>query len=303
MISARTTLAAIWTAAGFAFCLGALRSLLLLLSNASAAAAIGAFLAPVWLVAHVIATVLAVVVTLDLPQDSAMRRAWWLMSASGASACVRYIVEWVSEFSKWTAATEPLIGIRQIPGVVALILLVASLSLIWMSFARMGIGLSLRSRDLIAIFAVVVLLPPIVLFRENLADAGSMYSAIRHMQFSQPFLLACSGALAIVLLHISEEVGDGQLSRSLRYLAWFLILRLVLMMCAIVPAIQQIVPLKVVRGGFNGAMPWLFTLAIAYRWKLVADARAALKKVSPIQRPRFSEQVHTRRTGDRAVQQ
>ena len=279
MIYTRTALTAIWTAAGAAFCLGALRSLMILLSHASAAAAIREVLTPALLLAHIIATVLAIVVTLDLPRGSAMRRAWWLMSASGASACVRYIVEWIAEWSNWTAATEPLIGIRQIPGVVALILLVASLSLIWMSFARMGIGLSLRSRDLLAILAVVVLLPPIVLFRENLADAGSMYSAIRHMQFSQPFLLACSGALAIVLLHISEEVGDGQLSRSLKYLAWFLILRLVLMMCAIVPAIQQIVPLKVVRGGCNGAMPWLFTLAIAYRWKLVADARTALGQV------------------------
>jgi hypothetical protein len=271
----------IWIAAGLALVLSAGQWVLIGLAMNSSAAVLSRFVVPpMTLSASLVAAFLAWQVAADLPADSSMRRGWWLMTASAAMAVVRYFLELVAEYADWKVATDPIISLRQVPGVVSLMLLLASLVLIWRSFARMGLGLSPRKPDLLAILALLLLLPPIIWYRRSLEDAGSIYLLFRYLQFSQPFLLAITGGFAVVLLRIAEEAGDGQLARSLRYLAYFLILRLVLMMSAIVPAIQQFVPFRVIRVGTFGVAPWLFTLAIAYRWQLTESARAALRRIA-----------------------
>jgi len=282
VISSRSAISVVWAATGSAFILGAGGKIFNLLAMNSIEAVLNRFINPAWsVIASLIAAFLAFEVAADLPVRSAMRRAWWLMAASAASAFVRYVTELIVQLWNLKVPTDPIISLRQVPGVIALVLLLASLLLIWISFARMGLGLSLGKRDLLGILAILILLPPIMSFRESLADSGSIYLLFRYLQFSQPFLLAITGAFAVVLLRIAKEAGDGQLARSLRYLAYFLILRLFLMMGAIIPAVQQIVPLRVVRGGLIIAVPWLFTLAIAYRWLLVAEAREALRGIAP----------------------
>lgn len=282
MNSSRATMGTIRTATGLAFVVGASRSAFMVLAMNSGTDVLNRlFVQPIALIASVAAASLAFQVAADLPAGSSMRRAWWLMTASAAAAVGRYVMELLAVWWNWKVVSDPIVSLRQVPGVLALVLLLGSLVLMWVTFARMGLGLSLRKRDLLAVFALLILLPPIMSFRESMADAGSIYVVLRYLQFSQPFLLVITGAFAVVLLRIAEETGDGQLARSLRYLAYFLILRLLLMTAAIVPEIQQIVPLKVIRGGFNVAAPCLFTLAISCRWQLTASARAALGRLSP----------------------
>ena len=60
----------------------------------------------------------------------------------------------------------------------------------WSSFTSLRLGVRLRALDWALIGCILLLVPPVVSTRQNMADAESALAVVRYLQFASPFLLA-----------------------------------------------------------------------------------------------------------------
>jgi hypothetical protein len=208
----------------------------------------------------------------DHRPQSAMRIAWLLMMASSVAAAARFGYEAAGILAGWNnPLAHALLGLRQIPIVVSLVLLAASLAVMWFSFTSIGLGIKLRAADILIMVLIVLLVPPTIWARRQMADAQAALEFVRYLQFLSPLLLAIPAALAVVLYRISREMGGGQYAKVLRCLVAFLLIRLVALMVGTVPALDWL-PLRIVMEAVSMSVSAIFVLALVYRCEMRRSA-------------------------------
>ena len=251
----------LWIAAALAGCLGA---------AAVVWSPLGGLNHPLKLIAYTVGLIYWLKISSDHPKGSTMRAAWLLLAWSSAISIVRHAFEGMIYYSNWPLTIS---SFRQIPTVLALVLLTAGLFAIWFGFAAIGLGIRFRVSDLVWIAAILAFVPYLFSWRENMVDARSSYAFIRDLQSLSPVLLAAPALIALLLHRIEQEMAGGQLATSLRLVVAFLVLRLVAMLINISPSLAKLPALQMIGGAAGWIAIWLFTLAAAYRWRLTLSAR------------------------------
>jgi hypothetical protein len=228
-------------------------------------------------VAHVIASILAVKLVQEFPKGSRMRLAWVLIAASNLGGLVRHVFECVViRAGYWR---HPVFGLRQIPLVLALVLLLAGLVVMWSAFSSLGLGLRVYKRDIVALAALMLVVPPALIFERHEMDLDSPFAVVRILNLISPFFFAATAGLGLLLYRLSVQLGEGQLARSLRYLALFPAARLLLSVLTIFPDEVLGVPyLRPFLFALTYTVSWFLALAMAERWQLTLDAARQMKK-------------------------
>jgi hypothetical protein len=228
---------------------------------------------PMTLAAYAIAICLCLRIRADYPAPSTMRTAWLLMALSSVVAVIRYSFEWFSELTGWMLTMRnSVVSLRQVPIVLSLLLLTAGLLAMWSSFASIGMGARWRRVDVFLLIVILSFIPSILSFRGQMADAQSEYPIIRYLQSASPLLLAGPALVGLALHRISVEMGGGQFAISLRYLVAFLLLRLMVLVVNTSPQLREVAAASIPASAVNWAVPWLFAMALAYRWRLTVSA-------------------------------
>jgi hypothetical protein len=226
--------------------------------------------------AHVMALILSAKVVGEFPARSKMRLAWQLIALSVAAALARHVLECVFIGFGWRE--NPMFGIRQIPLVLALVLLLAGLVVLWSAFSSLGLGLHARKADYAALAAILVLVPAALIFNRQTVDTETPLRFIRALTLANPFLLAAPAGVGILLYRISVQLGEGQLARSLRYLAVFPSVRLLLILVNSIPGHFAHMPyIDPFRLALQHSVSWFLALAIAERWQLTLQAMDKIK--------------------------
>jgi hypothetical protein len=226
---------------------------------------------PFKLAAYAVALIYWLKIAADHPKGSTMRTAWLLLAWSSAISIVRHAYEWVIYFTNMPLNIGSL---KQIPTVVALVLLTAGLFAIWFGFAAIGLGIRFRTSDLVWVAATAVLAYLPYLFSWG---ADSSYALIRPLQSLSPMLLAVPALIALLLHRIEQEMAGGQLAAFLRLTVAFLVLRLIRLIL-ISPSMAQR-PTAMLIGTATGWFSiWLFTLAAAYRWRFTLSVRELTRR-------------------------
>ncbi|HXG31784.1 MAG TPA: hypothetical protein VNJ11_00345 [Bryobacteraceae bacterium] len=209
-------------------------------------------------------------ITADHRGGTSMRLAWGLITASAAFAVLRHFFEWLVLAAGWIDThLTTLVSLRQIPIVLSLVVLTAGLVAMWFSFAAVGMGVRFRLSDGLLLAGILAFVPAILSLREGMHDARSAYAWIRYLQAASPALLAAPALVAVVLHRIRQEMGGGEMSASMRYLAAFLVVRLVSLWLGLLPG----APLATVLSRtLWWAAPWLFLLAVWRRWQVTVFA-------------------------------
>jgi len=226
---------------------------------------------PFKLAAYVVALLYWLKISSDHPKGSTMRTAWLLLAWSSAISIVRHAFEWMIYFTNWPPSIS---SFKQIPTVLALVLLTAGLFAIWFGFAAIGLGIRFRTSDLVWVAATAILA-----FLPYLFSWGghSAYALIRPLQSLSPMLLAIPALIALLLHRIEQEMAGGQLATSLRLIVAFLVLRLVALIM-ISPGLAHFTAAGVIAGATGWISIWLFTLAAVYRWRLTLSVRELTRR-------------------------
>lgn len=216
------------------------------------------------------ATWVCLKIAADYPDSSAMKLAWRLIAAHSVFAMMRHGYESLSVMTGWmTSLPTTITTLRQIPIVISLILLSAGLIALWSSFTAIGIGLRFRMADYLLLGLILALVPLILSQQQEMVDSRSAYSFIRRLQAASPGLLAVPAAVSLILHRISQEIGGGQLAFSLRLLAVFLLMRMLSLFLSLFPDWPV---LTVASRTTFWVTPWMFLLAVYYRWRLTVAA-------------------------------
>lgn len=227
---------------------------------------------------YVVAALLAWQICRTHARGSAMRRAWALMAGSAAFAVCRHIFQvfgwyvggWDEPQIHWMS------GFRQVPIALSLLLLIASLITMWRAFHKVGLGVRFRAMDIALLLLGLALIPVIVTNYTNIRDANALLGLARALQYATPFLIVVSAAMGVILYRISEGMGGGELSKCLRALTAFLLLRLAGHLLFTFPwgtwrPVAEILG-RVVWSSIDG----VFLLALAYRWQIARLADEAV---------------------------
>jgi hypothetical protein len=220
-------------------------------------------------VPYVVAAIYSLKIARDYPRGSRLATVWRLMALSAALWIVRYVFEMGMELlhlsdrylATWT-------GLRQIPVNASLLALLVALALMWLSFARMGFGLSPRWTDCVLIAGICVFVPVILSYRSGLTDTQSSFAWIRALQILSPVLIGANAVFAVILYRINCEVGESGLARSIRFLALSLVARLFALFLQLPPMLRGSVPVEFVRVTTWLCVSTLFAIAVVERWSL-----------------------------------
>jgi hypothetical protein len=94
---------------------------------------------------------------------------------------------------------------------------------------------------------------------------------VRSLQFISPVLVSVLAGITVPLHRLSCQMDGGQIAKSLRYLVVFAFVR-ALLFVRIIPPVAALPLAPFVHGVLVQTVPWLFALAVAYRWQLTAEA-------------------------------
>jgi hypothetical protein len=232
------------------------------------------------IVAYTLALWFSLAIGNDHKKGSAMRWSWRLISVSCGIALVRFIFELMVTLFDRASVASPWIGLRQIPNASGSLVLLAGLVVMWSGFSAFRMGAGLRWIHKAAIAVIIILIPAVIVLRENLPDGHSIYPVIRVLQTADALLILASAVVGVLLHRIGEQIEAGELATALRYLVLFLILRplLFVVRVAVADAVPPVVILFLV--GFSGALQWLFVIAIFYRWRVTLHLSELAKRYS-----------------------
>jgi hypothetical protein len=228
---------------------------------------------PLNLAAYSLALYVSLRILSDYRAASAMRTAWVLMSASCGAAVLRHGYEWFISATGWTETrSTSWATLRQVPTVLALVLLTGSLIAMWLSFTSIGLRLRFRKSD--ALLAVLILcsVPFIFSLRDGMNDSQSVYPFIRGLQSLSPLLLAAPAVAGLALHRLTQEIGGGQLATSLRYLVASLLIRLLALMIGASPLLSGFPVVAVLGNAAFWGSHWLFLIGITRRWRMTQSA-------------------------------
>jgi hypothetical protein len=225
---------------------------------------------PFYLIANAVAVYFCLKIASDHHQRSTMRVAWLLMVASCAMAIVRHAFEWTALLLGWheTERLVSLVSLRQIPTVLAMVLLTAGLATMWSSFAAVGLGVRFRWRDAVLPTLVVGLMAAGLSERQEMWDDRSVYPFMRYLQWSSPVTIALPALIGLALQRTLQEMRGGQFADFLRYLVWSLLLRLASLQITFSPSLKAISFLAAAGAAAFWAAPWLFAMAVVRRWRI-----------------------------------
>jgi hypothetical protein len=237
-----------------------------------------------WTVLPLLASFLAAVLTSavcariarEYRRGSWMRISWTLLCASAGVSAVRYLMQ--SVFSAGPPELVYMLEWRQIPSVLSLVLLAAGFLAMYRSLASLGIGFSATRGDWALLLVIVAVAPAVVWFREGLSESRSTYSLIRYLQFISPVLVVALAGISVPLHRLSSQMEGGQIARSLRFFVLFALVRTLLFL-RIIPAVASVPLALFVHSVLIYTIPWLFAVAVAYRWQLTT---ALEKRTAPV---------------------
>jgi hypothetical protein len=207
----------------------------------------------------------------DSPRGSRMRMAWTLLGLSAVLAMARHSYEIVAEFGNWLL---PARSWRQILIVASLLVLTWGLVELGRAFRQVGLAPRWKRVDWLWLALLIALSVPVVINRERLGDAASSIAAMRYLQFLSFILLAVPATIALGLHRISWEMTGGRWALALRWMAAFLLLRLV-NLCLSTSTEGWTEWLQ----WSNTVAPWLFTMAAVERWSVTRAAERMREQI------------------------
>ncbi len=167
-------------------------------------------------------------------------------------------------------------GLRQIPIVISLLLLTMGLAAMWRSYASIGLGLRFRAIDLFIAVALAGIGWKIWMLRDLMNDAHSIYPFIRVLQSASPAILLIPALLGLVLHRISQEMGKGQLSQSLTLLVLFLSFRMCGLLAGLSPVLSPYAGMPAMSAFFGAS--WLFALAVFHRLQMTVSVEGMVRR-------------------------
>ena len=237
------------------------------------------------ILAYAVAVALNLGIAAEYRHAPWLRVAWLALAANAAVSIFRTLAESTLVNLAWAGYTRsPLFGVLQQSAIVSAnsFLLVGVLAM-WWAYHRAGLGFSVGRRDYAAMGGILALMLAILALRENLSLAGSPYLAVRHVQQAGMVLLLATSAASVVLYRLARQMGGGKLAAALRCLTLYAVLRGLFVFLGM---LQQMLPAAAtgprrLSGLFLDLawqlVPWVATLAAAYRADLTASAARELE--------------------------
>jgi hypothetical protein len=215
-----------------------------------------------------------------------LRLAWLALAGNACVSIGRMIVESSLFNLIWPGYTrDPLWGLLQHLAIVpANAFLLFGLLAMWWAYREVGLGFALEKRDYVAIAGIMGLLVALMVFREGLSQALSPYALSRWLQLIGLALLSLSAAASLATHRMAMQMGGGKLAIALRLLTLYTLLRGVLVL---VQAGQNIslIDGQQASGAYSvfmnlcwQAVPWVATLAAAYRAEMTIHAARELEQ-------------------------
>ena len=230
--------------------------------------------------AYVVALAFCVQIARDHVKSPAMRFAWMLFAGSSAMSIVRHLTQalvasmLIPGFGR-EASYIPI----QLPMALALVLLFAGLLSMWSAFKAVGLGFHPRRIDILVVTLMLLILPPILIRNaERLPAFVSGWMVL--LPFAGAILLPACGAIAVLLHRMAVEMRGGETARALLFLIWYPGLRLAAMMATVEPFLTAVPVVSVLTYAVYQTAPLVFTLGLAYRWRIAVKASAALEAES-----------------------
>lgn len=240
-------------------------------------------------IASCVAYALAIVLNLEIANEYRnarwLRVAWLALAVNAGVSILRMLVE----SSLINLAVErytgsPLFGLLQHLAIVpANVFLLLGLIAMWWAYHQVGLGFTIKPLDYAIIAGILVLMCALLIFREGLSQAHSPFFAGRYLQQIGLVLLALSAASSLVLQRMAMQMGGGKLAIALRFLTLYTLVRGVLVLFQ---AWQRTLasemplsslPLFQLFLEFSWqVVPWIATLAAAYRAELTVHAAQEL---------------------------
>jgi len=208
----------------------------------------------------------------------AMRLAWLLLSWSCWASVIRHAIFAARGMNvdPWARGIPGYIT-TQTPMTISLLLLLAGLLAMWRAMASLGLGFHARKLDLALFILIVVAIPPILL-SEGVQRPVSDNLLVLVFRYAGAILLPAVTAVGVLLHRIVVEMRGGQLAKALRCLILFSGIRLLALMIAVNPPLKSVPGLQAVSLIALAAVPFVFTLAAAYRWQITLSARQELEE-------------------------
>lgn len=213
-----------------------------------------------------------------------LRLAWMALAGNAGFSVLRILAE--SQLFNLLAegyTRSSLHGLLQHLAIVpANALLLLGLLAMWQGYHRVGLGFTIERRDYAAVVLILGLMAALLVFREGLSEARSSYLTARYLQQSGLILLSLCAATSVVLHRVAVQMGGGKLAVTLKFLAFYALLRAVLVLIQAwfrlaAPELNN--PLGTTALYLDicwQAAPWLATLAAAYRAELTTHAAREL---------------------------
>jgi len=227
--------------------------------------------------AYGIAMVLSFHIAAEYRRGYWLRIAWICFAIKSGIAVFRYAVDDpMLNLIRAGYYESPLSGLaRELPMAIALVFLVLGMLAMTRGFLQMGLGFKLLRRDWAAIVGVVAVLAALVYFRQDLSAARwkSLPLALQ-AQIAVQFLFNAAAGLSIALNRFSMQMGGGDMATAMRCLIIYIVMRVLLVFVSMVllPAFFGIERENFVTMFLYQASPWLFALAVVYRYQMNLNA-------------------------------
>jgi hypothetical protein len=216
-----------------------------------------------------------------------LRISWLALAGNAGISVIRVIIETklldlIWEGFRHSYLFELIQHIVIMPANICLLL--GLLAMGW-AYHNVGLGFRIEKRDY-AFFAGIILLTVMIFaFREGLTQAQSPYSVSRYLQFISICQLALGAAASLVLHRIAMQMDGGKLALALRMLAFYPMLRAVLVLGETLAkfeivensALSSIMSIVIILGWQT--VPWIPALAAAYRAEMTVHAADELNQV------------------------
>jgi len=236
--------------------------------------------------AYALALALNLEIAAEYRQTRWLRVAWLALAGNAGVSIIRIVVESSLFNLVWPDYTHsPLWGLLQHLAIVpANAFLLFGLLAMWWAYHQVGLGFSLEKRDYAAIAGILLLLVSLIVFREGLSQALSPYALSRWLQLIGLALLSLSAAASLATHRMAMQMGGGKLAIALRLLTLYTLLRGVLVLVqagqnmSLTDGQQASGAYSVFMNLCWQAVPWVATLAAAYRAEMTVHAARELEQ-------------------------
>ncbi|HYW74902.1 MAG TPA: hypothetical protein VE961_28005 [Pyrinomonadaceae bacterium] len=236
--------------------------------------------------AYALALALNLEIAAEYRQTRWLRVAWLALAGNAGVSIIRIVVESSLFNLVWPDYTHsPLWGLLQHLAIVpANAFLLFGLLAMWWAYHQVGLGFSLEKRDYAAIVGILLLLVSLIVFREGLSQALSPYALSRWLQLIGLALLSLSAAASLATHRMAMQMGGGKLAIALRLLTLYTLLRGVLVLVqagqnmSLTDGQQASGAYSVFMNLCWQAVPWVATLAAAYRAEMTVHAARELEQ-------------------------